>query len=999
MKYLHEEIIREITSVVKSQFENVLFDNIDSYIEFFNSVSDLRESFPDYDENAMILNTENARKICDKIKIQIDKHFERDESLNFENLFPGFVDELDKLFSEIEPIIEIEQSETRFKVINTDSLFVKVAKRIKYPALKFQQLNLKTANVVLRKLKKQPYEIKYWNQQLPLKNVGLHFLRNRLLVNLSVVYENVLKVLSLKSVAFWNYDEEYDVGYIDNFNKNNVEIERPIENPDSILSELNLLKAKINDGIKAAIEKCIQEFDDNCEKAGTIELSKSKFKDSEIEQQLNTIQQNFDKIISEWNNTLYALGEDWELNHDLESNRYSGIEVFFKFGKSLSVKNKVQIYPQFKEISSALNFVTEKLNQPTSDLQDLERMIAFTKESLQKTLLSSTLPNLINSISDLRVPEMLDEASRTVKNHLDSVTEKRVFVKTSSYDHRIKSSDLGEIYPREFISFNALPKFLASLEKIKEECNIDFQNIQSELINLGNMADFGLESAITAAALENLSKSEVNEIALEGIKLSFEKQEQLLVSFQKISENVLKNLRDSAAAYNEEMYSLTQSSKILEINLQLAKAKAKLKATQTRDKLFSSFRNFVPVVIERTKTYYKQGFRFYTDTRKQFGLTETQESITSEISDFLSRASSSVEKLPYIYRRLFQIAPLENDRLYVSRELEESQLYMGYNNWVNGAYAPIIISAEKGGGITSFLNIISKKLEKENTVKRLSIKPTPSNNNEMLKILQDLFLPERFLGIEDFINYLNSQENKQVIIVENLQHMYLRKVKGFLSFKMLIDIISKTNKNIFWITSTTLYANDYLSKTIRLNDIFGYHIKLKQLGNEQIIDLIKKRNSISGYNLEYEADHTIPRKKDFHKLPLNEQQILLEEQFFSSLNKFAQSNISLALLFWLRSIKDMQERKVLINANLEISDTILNSLSTEKIFVLQSLILHDGLRIPDLAKTINYSLQETHQITQILFDDGVLIKNDAVYLINPLLYRQSVTLLKSKNLI
>ncbi|MCW8802804.1 MAG: hypothetical protein OQK57_00260, partial [Ignavibacteriaceae bacterium] len=134
-------------------------------------------------------------------------------------------------------------------------------------------------------------------------------------------------------------------------------------------------------------------------------------------------------------------------------------------------------------------------------------------------------------------------------------------------------------------------------------------------------------------------------------------------------------------------------------------------------------------------------------------------------------------------------------------------------------------------------------------------------------------------------------------------------------------------------------------------------------------------------------------------LAYEQKQNLLEKEFFGSLNKFAQSNISLALLFWLSSILEIKERKVLINADFEISDSILNSLTTEKVFVLQSLVLHDGLSAQDIARTINYSLDEITQLTQILHDDGVLIKNNGVFLINPLLYRQSVTLLKSKNLI
>ena len=355
--------------------------------------------------------------------------------------------------------------------------------------------------------------------------------------------------------------------------------------------------------------------------------------------------------------------------------------------------------------------------------------------------------------------------------------------------------------------------------------------------------------------------------------------------------------------------------------------------------------------------------------------------------------------MPYIYRRLFQIAPLENDRLYISREAEEKQLEMAYNSWLNRGYAPVVISAEKGGGITSFLNMFVNRLENKNKIKRLSIKPSVSNGQDLLKIFEEVFRPEKFSSFEELISYLSIDENRQVIVIENLQHMYLRFVKGLECLKILTDIISRTSKNIFWITSSTLYANEFLNKTIRLNDIFGYHISLKQLQRNQIIGLITKRNSISGYNLEYEPDPKLPRKKDFEKLTYEQKQNLLEKEFFNSLNKFAQSNVSLALLFWLRSIREIQERRVYINADFEISNTILNSLSPEKTFVLQSLVLHDGLRVTDLARTINYSLNETRQLAQILYDDGVLVKNDDVFLINPLLYRQSITILKTKNLL
>jgi hypothetical protein len=109
------------------------------------------------------------------------------------------------------------------------------------------------------------------------------------------------------------------------------------------------------------------------------------------------------------------------------------------------------------------------------------------------------------------------------------------------------------------------------------------------------MADFGLESAISAANTENLSESEIKEVAFEGIKLSRDKQEQLQISFNNVCNNILESLKNSISEYNQEMYILTQSSNVNEIRLQLTKAKAKVKTKKTKDSFYSFFKNSIPV--------------------------------------------------------------------------------------------------------------------------------------------------------------------------------------------------------------------------------------------------------------------------------------------------------------------------------------------------------------------------------------------------------------------
>lgn len=1001
MKYLSEDIIKKLLSAINQKYENVLVTEIDRFIDFFNSVAEFREAFPDYDESMMIVNLEKSRKICSGINKLVDTHYQKNADLSFDSRFPDLVDELDEIILQLEPELRVEQSEDRFKPLADDKKVVRFAKVIKNIFLKAEQLLLKFLNLFLIKLKRKPFRIKYWNHRIPLRSVGFYFLRNKVLEELISLYEIFSRKLCKNTIAYWNADKRYDEDFISNFMQRGSTdlIKRSLHNPEKITNQFELLKRELQYQTESSIKRCISDFSFACDRTGTVEIRKSKFKEKNLEKNFNFIKKEFDNILQEWDTTLYVLGENWELNCDFNLARYSALEVFFKFEKSLSVKNKIQIIPQFKEISGALKFIIEKLGEHVTGLQSLERVITFSKETLHKILLSSTLPNLINSISDLNLAKIIDEAILDIKNQINSIKEVRAFVKTVNYDERIKASEIDDIYPREFVSFKAVPKFSSSLEEIKEKYSIELQSIQSELINLGNMSDFGLESAITAAATENIPENEIREIAVDAIEVSVNRKDRLKESFERICENVIRDLRDSIANYSKEISGYSLNSKILEIRTQLAKAKSRIESKGARDRFFSAFKNSTPGAIKGTKINFKKRTRFFSDKGKQSSLKENKDAIKSEISDFLSKVNGSVEKLPYIYRRLYQITPLENERLYISRKVEEAQLEKAYNSWLNGGYASVIISAEKGSGVTSLINIFQKKLESKNTVCRLSIMPTIYNSELLLKIFSKALRSEVLMNYNELIEFLNKKENNQVIVVENLQHLYLRSVKGFVGLKILTEVISKTSKNIFWITSSTLYASEFLNEAIRLNDIFGHHIFLKHLQSNKIIEVIKKRNSISGYNIVYEPGRQAPEDKDFENLTYEQQQSLLERKFFNSLNKFAQSNISLALLFWLNSISKMDERKVVINADFQISDSILDSLSAEKIFVLKALVLHDGLGVNDLSKAINYSLSETNQLMQILFDEGVLVKNDGVFFINPLLFRHSVKLLKSKNLL
>ena len=240
---------------------------------------------------------------------------------------------------------------------------------------------------------------------------------------------------------------------------------------------------------------------------------------------------------------------------------------------------------------------------------------------------------------------------------------------------------------------------------------------------------------------------------------------------------------------------------------------------------------------------------------------------------------------------------------------------------------------------------------------------------------------------------------KKIIVLENLQHLYLRKINGFENLKFLFELMSETNENVFWITTCTIYGYRYLQKTISISDYFTNHIELGDLDDKQIVDIILKRHRVSGYDLFFEADENIILNKKFQKLSDDEKQIQLEKNYFSNLNKFGDSNISLALLFWVRSTSSISEDKITIGHLPKIDFSFLSALSNTKLFILNILLLHDGLTEEDASNINGISIDSNRRLLSTMEDDGILVRKNKLFLINPLLYRPIVEVLKSKNII
>ncbi|MEJ2004797.1 MAG: hypothetical protein P8X57_07510, partial [Cyclobacteriaceae bacterium] len=241
---------------------------------------------------------------------------------------------------------------------------------------------------------------------------------------------------------------------------------------------------------------------------------------------------------------------------------------------------------------------------------------------------------------------------------------------------------------------------------------------------------------------------------------------------------------------------------------------------------------------------------------------------------------------------------------------------------------------------------------------------------------------------------------KRVIIIEGAQNCFMKQIGGFEAIRAITELIAHTSRQIFWVLGFTEYAWNYLNKTIHLADHFGYIIPLQVFDSKSIVNIIRKRHKVSGYNLIFKPSAKDLAKKKYNKMTEEEKQAYLEESYFSDLNRIAQNNVSLALIYWLRSTREITEDAIIIGSLKDFDFSFLDKIDGDKLYGLATLILHEGMSEQDFMRAMSMSMQRARAILHPMYEDGILImENDNHYTVNPLLYRQTINLLKAKNII
>jgi len=990
---------KQLKSIVDKHFLPVLEADLENQIAFIESVKRLQKKYADvpYDQQQRNECVTAIKQYKEDLILLVENYFATKEPATFHVQFPSFVKAVDTFIESVEDRIVRIQEPERFISQPEDSAFIKFGKRFKRWSFVISKFPERIENLFRKASKKSLKPLKEWTHQVDTKNLAQFYLKAFLSYRLAGLLNIVHKSKCSTSLLVWKADEEIMARAEDFLASGNrfVIDDSVIELSDKAIHELVAEKEIIRKKILDLFEQTQEEYESAFYKAGTFELSNNRFNRAAIQKKDRNLQEETLNIEKGWLGTWQVLRDDWQIDNELYHLLLSTYGASFASSQTLKSKLDSNILPGLDEIKEYLTQSKQRIEQ-AKNLSEQKKIITKEKEASFSRLLSQLIPTINDQILSQDFPSLINHIEVVTGKLIRQISTKRSIIKNPDFTAPIRSSSISFISPYEIITFESWPQLFNIIKQVKIQLVERLGTVQNSIIELGQIASFSLESALEFNA-DDSSASSPGEVASEGLSRSLERLDEIkksLVSIDKLWEN---ELASGLQTFSKSLIKLTDNNNILELRVRIAKGKALKRGRLIQKQFAHKVRNLFPLVTQGLISFYHESRQFVKGTFKKYGIASKSDIITTEMADFLAETQQSVHKLPFVYQRLFKIESLSDSNFFIGREIELQSLKHAYDNWLKGRFAAVVIVGEQGSGVTSLLNMFLKEYSDAVPCLRLKAEHRISTTTELIHFINDGF-QQKMNTIDELADYLNSQK-RQLVMIEDIQRFYLKKVNGFDALKELSELISRTSKTIFWVITCTEYAFRYLDKTILLSDQFSYLINLELFDDATMVDIINRRHTVSGYNIRYEPALSDLTSKKYRKLTDEEKQSLLKQEYFSDLNKTIKSNISLALIYWLRSVSEVSGNTIVIRSMKDMNLSFLNSLSATKLFVLCAFILHERLTEENLGLVMNIKPVEARRLMQPLCEDGILVSSGSYFSVNPLLYMKTISLLKNKNII
>lgn len=377
--------------------------------------------------------------------------------------------------------------------------------------------------------------------------------------------------------------------------------------------------------------------------------------------------------------------------------------------------------------------------------------------------------------------------------------------------------------------------------------------------------------------------------------------------------------------------------------------------------------------------------------RSVVGVTPVAQGEGERALAVIRQAPELLSGLPLVYRRLFSFEPITEEGLLKGRTQETAWVESRFEHWERGIFAPLLLTGPVGAGHTSFFNVLSSTVFSGAQLHRLELKERIASEALLATQIAEAFgLPSAdhwdLPRLAAAVRSLPSRGRPRVILIERLEHIFLRVPGGTDLFEDFLSLQVQTSDRVFWLSSMSGAAWKLVAKTEpRSASLVQVH-PLAPPSRAALEELILERHHRSGLPLEFHpAPDLNPLVRRRLRLSPSEKarQRILQTEYFDRLFRLSQESIPMAILHWLRSTDfRLSDGRLAVTPPPEIRYGFLDELDLDLYFALKAFLEHGSLTLKEYREVFAASEDESFQTFKVL-GSKLLLESTAKHDVTP----------------
>ncbi len=358
-------------------------------------------------------------------------------------------------------------------------------------------------------------------------------------------------------------------------------------------------------------------------------------------------------------------------------------------------------------------------------------------------------------------------------------------------------------------------------------------------------------------------------------------------------------------------------------------------------------------------------------------------------------ADLSAKDLPTIYRHLFRFEAVQDPRFLIGREQELAAIAEARSLWEAGRPVAVIVIGQRGSGKTSLLNCALKRNLGDLELIRDEFSQRVTTEHELRGFLASSFAVREPESLEQFL-----KEKRRVVMLEEGERTFLRRVGGYEAVRALQRLIAATCSGTLWILAINQVAFQFLNAAVQLGSTFSHRIGAGSVEQDNLKQAMMVRHNLSGLRLQFRPPVTPLIWFDRVRYGI-QGQTDPQQLFFDALTRESAGIYRSAFEMWLGQI-DMVQAGIMHMKPWSAPDLtpIIDDLDLDDLFSLAAILQHGSLEPREHASVFQQDLSVSRsQLDELLAREvievdplkpGLRIRPEATRVVKEALYRRNL---------